>query len=157
MISWPENAHRCARVVYEDKSACVRCVAWQSANTETGKAERSKEACAISLTLLEVVTGSPKPFCLQCHTCANPITQILHIIATMSFRSSFPKLCFGLFSPPKCKAHWHANISEHGLSRFQSIHWCSSITCCVLYWGQQSSPTLPGFHHLRTLLSSLRP
>lgn len=90
--------------------------------------------------------GTPKPFCLQCHTRANPITQILHIITT-SFPSSYAEVVVWAFFPLKYKAHWHANNSgERGLSQFQSSHWCSSITCCVLYWGQQRGPTFPGFH-----------
>lgn len=133
--------------MYEDKSAHVRYLAWQSANTETGKAERSKETCAISLTLIEVVTVRPQsPFACNATPVLTPLPEFYILLQLCCFLHLMLKLWFGIFIPARYKACWNANSSEHGLSRFQSIHWCSSITCCVLYWGQQSSPTFPGFH-----------
>lgn len=145
--TWPENAHRCGRAVYKDKS--VRYLAWLSADTETGKAERSKESCTISLTLIEVVVivGPQSPFGCNATPVLTPLPEFYTLLQLCSlFPSSYAKIVvWAFFFPPKYKAHWHANSSEHGLSQFQSIHWCSSITCCVLYWGQQSSPTFPDF------------
>lgn len=131
--------------MYEDKN--VRYLAQQSANTETGKAERSKEAFAISLTLIEVVTGGPQsPFACNATSLLTPLSKFYTLLQLCSFLYFMLKLWSGFFFSPKYKVHWHANSSGHGLSWFQSSHWCSSVTCCDLYWGQQSSPTFPGFH-----------
>lgn len=96
-----------------------------------------------------VIVGPQCPFACNATPVPAPLPEFYTSLQLCSFLHLMQKLWFGLCFPPKYKAHWCVNSSESGLSRFQSIHWHSSFTCCVLYWGQQSSSTFPGFHSFK--------